>query len=195
MCEACVKLYVGVRYSVDVTLNKLAMANTYVDTYDWWCSAFTWAKIWIYKINIVAGVERTHRSDQTPLEKMAFGAAAGFCGQSSSYPLDIVRRRMQTAGVTSSEHIYRSIVKSIVYIYKNEGIVRGFYKGLSMNWIKGPIAIGTSFTTFEIVQQFLRKHTLFRDWPMISCVSWQVTTAIQFSKFNLAFDSLGTLVH
>ena len=39
--------------------------------------------------------------DPNPLERMCCGAMAGMVGQSASYPLDIVRRRMQTAGELS----------------------------------------------------------------------------------------------
>ena len=35
----------------------------------------------------------------------------------------------------------------LLFLYlRREGIARGWYKGISMNFIKGPIAVGTSFT-------------------------------------------------
>lgn len=85
---------------------------------------------------------------------MIFGACAGLIGQSASYPLDVVRRRMQTAGVTG--HPHASIAHTLRAIVQEEGAVRGLYKGLSMNWLKGPIAVGISFTTFDLMQILLR---------------------------------------
>uniref|UniRef100_A0A2C9JCJ6 Uncharacterized protein n=1 Tax=Biomphalaria glabrata TaxID=6526 RepID=A0A2C9JCJ6_BIOGL len=101
--------------------------------------------------------------DPTPIERMLFGAIAGLVGQSASYPLDIVRRRMQTAGITGHIHDYTSIMNTTRSIIKEEGFIRGMYKGLSMNWIKGPIAVGVSFTTFDILKHWLRKLPYFQD--------------------------------
>ena len=60
----------------------------------------------------------------------------------------------QTAGVTG--HQRASIVRTMRTIVREEGVVRGLYKGLSMNWLKGPIAVGISFTTFDLMQILLR---------------------------------------
>ncbi|XP_029003642.1 mitochondrial coenzyme A transporter SLC25A42-like [Betta splendens] len=97
--------------------------------------------------------ERTKRTQPYPYERLAFGACAGLIGQSASYPLDVVRRRMQTAGVTGST--YGTILGTLREIVTREGVIRGLYKGLSMNWIKGPIAVGVSFSTFDITHDFL----------------------------------------
>ncbi|XP_041646552.1 mitochondrial coenzyme A transporter SLC25A42-like [Cheilinus undulatus] len=99
--------------------------------------------------------EKTKRSQPYPHERLAFGACAGLIGQSASYPLDVVRRRMQTAGVTGSS--YATIIGTMREIITQEGVVRGLYKGLSMNWVKGPIAVGVSFTTFDITQGLMLK--------------------------------------
>ncbi|KAM7328401.1 mitochondrial coenzyme A transporter SLC25A42 [Microtus oregoni] len=99
--------------------------------------------------------EYSGRPQPYPFERMVFGACAGLIGQSASYPLDVVRRRMQTAGVTGHQH--GSILKTLRSIVREEGAVRGLYKGLSMNWLKGPIAVGISFTTFDLMQILLRQ--------------------------------------
>jgi len=81
------------------------------------------------------------------------GAIAGLLGQSASYPLDIVRRRMQTATLTGTT--YSTIRSTITTVVRQEGVIKGLYKGLSLNWVKGPIAVGISFTTFDITLNFL----------------------------------------
>ncbi|KAM7410211.1 hypothetical protein PAMA_001587 [Pampus argenteus] len=99
--------------------------------------------------------EKTKRPQPYPYERLAFGACAGLIGQSASYPLDVVRRRMQTAGVTGSS--CSTILGTVRVILAQEGVVHGLYKGLSMNWLKGPIAVGISFTTFDLTHSLLLK--------------------------------------
>ncbi|MPC12539.1 Mitochondrial coenzyme A transporter SLC25A42 [Portunus trituberculatus] len=104
----------------------------------------------------------SHRDKPNPLERMMFGAVAGLVGQSSSYPLDIVRRRMQTATVTGNGNHYKTIMGTLLKVYREEGLHHGLYKGLSMNWIKGPIAVGISFTTFDTLKISLEQILLPR---------------------------------
>ncbi|XP_021921251.1 mitochondrial coenzyme A transporter SLC25A42 isoform X2 [Zootermopsis nevadensis] len=90
-----------------------------------------------------------------PLPSLAFGAIAGMLGQSSSYPLDIVRRRMQTSPISGTQ--YKTILGTLKKIYRYEGIRGGFFKGLSMNWVKGPVAVGISFATYDSICDVLRQ--------------------------------------
>lgn len=90
-----------------------------------------------------------------PLENLCCGAFAGILGQTTSYPLDIVRRRMQTALITGHPEYSEGIWKTLCLVYQSEGLFHGLFKGVSMNWIKGPIASGISFTVFHQVQHLL----------------------------------------
>ena len=87
--------------------------------------------------------------------RLAFGAVAGLVGQTSSYPLDIVRRRMQTEGLVKGSHFsYRSISSSLQHIWRTEGL-RGLFKGVSMNWIKGPLVVTISFNMYEFTLRII----------------------------------------
>jgi hypothetical protein len=112
--------------------------------------------------------------DVTVFQKLIAGGVSGLIAQSLTYPMDVTRRRMQTTGI-----VFEDIVKGVSK-NKNERPVageggrkitvlnvmkdvlrtqgfRGLYKGLTMNWVKGPMAFSVSFTTFDFIKGLLDK--------------------------------------
>jgi solute carrier family 25 protein 42 len=92
----------------------------------------------------------------TTIERMVSGGIAGFVAQTATYPLDTVRRRQQVS------RIPLGMKEAALQIYHKEGIIKGFYKGLSLNWIKGPIALAISFTTYDFLS-----YQVFKSSPSI----------------------------
>jgi solute carrier family 25, member 42 len=127
--------------------------------------------------------------------KLMSGAFAGIVAQTCTYPLEIMRRRMQTAGhvqtnapiastyttaaPSSAAETGRTLSPSsplllfknkhhassssmnmadtFTHLYSTHGW-RVFYKGVSLNWIKGPITVSISFTTFDFFKNALEKY-------------------------------------
>ncbi len=75
--------------------------------------------------------QKDKNSEISTSYRLVCGGLAGLVAQSATYPLDIVRRRMQVQA-----HQYNGIWDAITQILSKEGW-RGVYKGLSMNWVKG----------------------------------------------------------
>ena len=90
---------------------------------------------------------------------MIFGAISGLIGQTTSYPFDVVRRRLQTAPVIRPNERSLGAIATAVKIIREEGITGGLYKGVTMNWMKGPISVGVSFMTFDTLVKFIRQSS------------------------------------
>lgn len=95
-------------------------------------------------------------------ERMLFGAIAGLVGQTASYPFDVVRRRLQTAAVIRPDEASLGALETASKIIREEGIRRGLYKGVTMNWLKGPISVGVSFMTFDTLLRLIRESSFYK---------------------------------
>lgn len=99
--------------------------------------------------------------DPSALMKLACGALAGSISQTLTYPLDVLRRRMQVAGMKDSQEKLgykdKNALNAIQNIVKAEGVT-GLYRGLLPNLLKVAPSIGTSFLTYEAVKGFLEVH-------------------------------------
>ena len=118
---------------------------------------------------VIPSLESLVQFNCAPLyELISFGfTQTVLLSQSFTYPVEVVRRRMQTIGIVGNDTAFSSIpgagsasksctkpptvLETARTVFAEQGI-RGFYKGVSMNWIKGPVAFSISFTTFDIVQ-------------------------------------------
>ncbi|PIK43868.1 putative mitochondrial coenzyme A transporter SLC25A42 isoform X2 [Apostichopus japonicus] len=100
----------------------------------------------------------TNNRDPTPLERLCYGAIAGLCGQTSSYPLDVIRRRMQTAGIT--KYSYKTIVKTAREIYQ-EGESKGAVQRPLHELGEGTHRCRISFTVFDMSKNALSDSHLF----------------------------------
>ncbi|KAI9260541.1 mitochondrial carrier domain-containing protein [Phascolomyces articulosus] len=99
-------------------------------------------------------------SDLTPSQKrilekpplntwaeLASGGIAGLVAQTGSYPLEVIRRRMQVGGLLNPE-VFVSFMDTVKDIYRVKGF-KGFYVGLSIGYIKVAPLMATSFAVYE----------------------------------------------
>lgn len=75
------------------------------------------------------------------------GGMAGLVSQSASYPLEVVRRRMQVGGAVGDGHRLR-IGETAKMIFRERGFM-GFWVGLSIGYVKVVPMVAVSFYVYE----------------------------------------------
>lgn len=91
--------------------------------------------------------------------KLAMGMIAGGVAQTFAYPLDVVRRRYQLLPIAlhlKNENV-PSILRMVKQIYRTNGL-RGFFSGISINYLKVAPATGISFVVYEWMKEYLYKR-------------------------------------
>ncbi|PNS18328.1 hypothetical protein CAC42_6145 [Sphaceloma murrayae] len=85
--------------------------------------------------------------------ELATGAFAGFVSQTASYPLEVIRRRMQVGGVVGDGH--RLGMREVAKVIHAQNGWRGFYVGLSIGYVKVVPMVSVSFYAYERAKYWL----------------------------------------
>lgn len=85
--------------------------------------------------------------------ELSAGGFAGMAGQSASYPLEVIRRRMQVGGAMGKTK-FPTIAETASTIWRESG-PRGFFVGLSIGYVKIVPMVATSFFVYERCKLYL----------------------------------------
>lgn len=85
--------------------------------------------------------------------ELACGGLAGLVAQTSSYPLEVIRRRMQVGGLLKPD-VFVSFADTVKDMYRAKGF-KGFYVGLSIGYIKVTPMVAVSFAVYERMKRVL----------------------------------------
>lgn len=95
-----------------------------------------------------------HDAALSTAEVGCIGMFASTIAQTVSYPLNVVRTRLQTQGANGRAHAYNGMVDCIVKMVRHKG-VRSLFSGLMANYLKAVPASTCTFMVFEKMQQIL----------------------------------------
>ena len=89
------------------------------------------------------------------LINLALGATAGFVAAGTTYPSDVVRRRLQLQGMKGVDlPKYSGTVDCVRVMLREEG-VKGLYKGMIPCFLKVVPSMAISFTVYETLRKYL----------------------------------------
>ncbi|KAK9071231.1 hypothetical protein SSX86_009799 [Deinandra increscens subsp. villosa] len=88
--------------------------------------------------------------------KLACGSVAGLLGQTFTYPLDVVRRKMQVQRFRASNSSeFKGTIGTLFMIIRKEGW-KQLFSGLSINYLKVVPSVAVGFTVYDLMKAYLR---------------------------------------
>ncbi|KAL1195883.1 Calcium-dependent mitochondrial ATP-magnesium/phosphate carrier protein 2 [Cardamine amara subsp. amara] len=99
---------------------------------------------------------RSHRTnDSDVMVTLGCGSLSGLVSSTATFPLDLVRRRMQLEGAGGRARVYNTgLFGTFKQIFKSEGM-RGLYRGILPEYYKVVPGVGIAFMTFEALKKHL----------------------------------------
>ncbi|XP_057979087.1 uncharacterized protein LOC131165375 isoform X2 [Malania oleifera] len=93
--------------------------------------------------------------DSTALVSLACGSLSGFASSTITFPLDLVRRRMQLEGAAGRARVYKAgLFRTFGHIIRTEG-PRGLYRGILPEYYKVVPGVAIVFMTYEKLRTLL----------------------------------------
>ena len=89
----------------------------------------------------------------SPIVRVSCGALSGLMAVNVVYPFDVVRRRMQTH--EGAKALYKTPFHAIARIVQEEGVVKGLYRGLTLNYIKTLPNVAIYMSLYDVVKNSL----------------------------------------
>ena len=91
----------------------------------------------------------TKRPQLTTPSQLLAGGLAGLVSQTTSYPLEVIRRRMQVAGAAGVTATSSQTMAQVAGQVFREGGVKGFFVGLGIGYLKVVPMVSVSFWAYE----------------------------------------------
>ncbi|XP_009358788.1 mitochondrial substrate carrier family protein B [Pyrus x bretschneideri] len=91
-------------------------------------------------------------NDSTVVVSLACGSLSGIASSTATFPLDLVRRRMQLEGAGGRARVYTTgLLGTLRHITRTEGL-RGLYRGIMPEYYKVVPSVGIVFMTYETLK-------------------------------------------
>ncbi|KAJ0089404.1 hypothetical protein Patl1_31777 [Pistacia atlantica] len=94
-------------------------------------------------------------NDSTVMVSLACGSLSGIASSTATFPVDLVRRRMQLEGAGGRARVYNTgLFGTFGHIIRSEGL-RGLYRGILPEYYKVVPSVGIVFMTYETLKMLL----------------------------------------